>query len=519
MIGIFFRKFDCEIEEPIRLQKHKVIAQAFAKRKMLYNAGRLSISFRNTHTDPVGLNFELNSVGSNDLSSTWAAALPKLVNRRGALTGVDTGSVSSQRRNSMDSEISISVRRVSVESRRNSVDSQLSVQIAEMKTTRKVNSGRRHRHHRRRRREFSSRRLSKTGPLFSRRESSTSLDSQTHFFNVIARGNDVKDIVPNLKRRTASAGLDGQQFNNLFSNGKLLVPFLPGQSEVSEDENVSLTISESKYNLILSGQRKVKNEYIEELSADDGSKKSGKYSRSDRESRSSRKSLQKRDSRRSKSEYRRSERYQTNSEGSYQETKKLSAESSISSFCPELSQLAVQSSLNSGVSVGTQHNCEKNRGSKQSKTSIDVGVQANAREIATQTLSAYDIEMTELNKSIDAIQSSRSKSQCVSQGTQMSPKSIRSSRESPVLKENDKKKASKENPLKEIKNEKKKSDTEKNLEKIKKNKKKYKNCGNVMENEPLNNKNKYNSSKTELTYEDELLLKDKLKVKITKKKT
>lgn len=508
---------------------------------MLYHAGRLSITFHNTHTDPVGLNFELNSIGSNDLSSTWAAALPKLVNRRGALTGAATGSVSSQRRNSMDSEISFSVRRVSVESRRNSVDSQLSVQIAELKTTRKVNGGRRHRH-RRRRREFSSRRLSKTGPLFSRRESSTSLDSQlgTHLLNVLARGNqDVKAIVPNLKRRTASAGLDGEQFNNLFSHGKLVVPFtIPGQSEISEDENVSLTISESKYNLVVSGQTRnvaindemmmkslKKGLHIEELSTDEAEdcKKSDKqsYSRSDKESRSSKKSLlQKRESRRSKHEYRRSDKYNNNSDDSYNDNRRISLdESSLSSFCPELSHLAVQSSLNSGVSVGTQH-CEKNRGSKQSKTSIDVGVQANAREIATQTLSAYDIEMTDLNPSIDAIQSSRSRSQCVSQGTQMSPKSIRSSRESPVLKET--KNIEKSN----INNNKKRSDVdiEKSLEKIKKNKKKYHKCGSMVENEPLNktnsNKNKYNTKKTELSYENEQLLKDKFNnIKITKRKT
>lgn len=330
-----------------------MIAQAFAKRKMLYHAGRLSISFHNTHTDPVGLNFELNSVGSNDLSSTWAAALPKLVNRRGALTGAATGSVSSQRRNSLDSEISFSVRRVSVESRRNSVDSQLSVQIAELKTTRKVNGGRRHRH-RKRTREFSSRRVSKTGPLFSRRESSTSLDSQlgTHLLNVLAKGDqNMKAIVPNLKRRTASAGLDGEQFNNLFSHGKLVVPLnLSGGSEVSEDENVSLTISESKYNLVLSGQtRNVaindetvmksirKGLQIEELSTDEAE---SKKSRSDKESRSSRRSLQKKEARRSRSDYRRSERYKTNSDDSYHE-KKMSDDSSLSSFCPELSNLAV----------------------------------------------------------------------------------------------------------------------------------------------------------------------------------
>lgn len=121
-----------------------MIAQAFAKRKIFNDDGRLSISFRNTHKDPVGLNIDLNSVSSQDFSSTWAAALPKLVMRRDALAGVPTGSISSNRRNSVDSEISFSVRRVSVESRRNSFDSQMSVKIAELTTTRKVVSTRNH---------------------------------------------------------------------------------------------------------------------------------------------------------------------------------------------------------------------------------------------------------------------------------------------------------------------------------------------------------------------------------------
>ncbi|KAG8224389.1 hypothetical protein J437_LFUL016392 [Ladona fulva] len=130
------------VDEPVRLQKHKVIARAFAKRKELDQVGRLSISFHTTHEDPVGLEFDLNSVGaaSGDLSSAWAAALPHLVMRRGAIAGgagLGLGggnSFSSQvRRNSMDSEISYSVRRLSVESRRHSLDSQVSVQISEVK--------------------------------------------------------------------------------------------------------------------------------------------------------------------------------------------------------------------------------------------------------------------------------------------------------------------------------------------------------------------------------------------------
>lgn len=51
------------------------------------------------------------------------------------------------------------------------------------------------------------------------------------------------------------------------------------------------------------------------------------------------------------------------------------------SSSPELKQLLL-SSVNSAVSTGTQN---QNRSSKQSKNSIDVAVQANAKEIATQT--------------------------------------------------------------------------------------------------------------------------------------
>lgn len=38
----------------LNIQKHKVIARAFAKRRLLHEEGRLSISFRSSHGDPVG---------------------------------------------------------------------------------------------------------------------------------------------------------------------------------------------------------------------------------------------------------------------------------------------------------------------------------------------------------------------------------------------------------------------------------------------------------------------------------
>lgn len=95
--------------------------------------GRMSISIQSTHDDPVGfgnLN-DLNSAASNDVSSAWAAAIPKFVTRRGAIVGA--AGAFGLRRNSLDSEISMSaVRRISVESRasqsrRHSFDSQYSV--------------------------------------------------------------------------------------------------------------------------------------------------------------------------------------------------------------------------------------------------------------------------------------------------------------------------------------------------------------------------------------------------------
>lgn len=111
------------------MQKHKVIAQTWAKRKEFDDRGRLSITIHNSYTDPVGLNFDINDLNSsatNEISSTWANYLPQFVKRRFALTGAVTNSSSQgPRKSSLDSEFSFSVRHVSVESRRNSVDSQV----------------------------------------------------------------------------------------------------------------------------------------------------------------------------------------------------------------------------------------------------------------------------------------------------------------------------------------------------------------------------------------------------------
>lgn len=367
----YYRKFHCEIEEPMKLQKHKIIAEAFAKRKKFNQGGRISIEFQK-HTDPVGLHFDLNSAASNELSTTWAANLPRLVNRRGAVPNEATCSISSNNQ-SIDSEMSYSVRHVSIESRRNSGDSQLSVQIAEVKATRKVNHrhrGGRNRYGRHKKHSF--RRNSRDVGGMSKNpknNSNTSIDS-AFLLNMLTNTTDSKTFAaPNLNRRSANAGLDGTQIKNLLSTGKLVIPYGKNVRSGSEDENVSVTISESKFNVVVSNhngsainnnmdlndqlmmESLKKGLHIEEINTTSGEENKEDGSRSSRQ----KKKLCKRKSR-------------------------CSSDSSDSS-CPELKQL-VQSSLNSGNSI---FNNEMNRDSKQSKASADVACQANAGDIISQT--------------------------------------------------------------------------------------------------------------------------------------
>lgn len=425
-----FRKFGCDVDEPVKLQKHKLIAQAFAKRKEFQNQGRLSISFHNSHTDPVGLNFDLNSVASHDFSSTWANNLPRFVNRRCALTGAATSSSHGIRRNSVDSEISFSVRHVSVESRRNSIDSQVSVKIAEMKTKvasrRRSGSGSKGKH-RHRKRDFTN------SHKFFRRESSTSIESQ--IISALRKskytdksGSLFHGAVPHnssLKRRSANAGLDAEQINALISNGKLIFPFLKNRDMTTSDEdNVSMQsfkVKDSKLDVILkqvtgceesdAGITLTKGCKIQEYNTTDDEKMNLKSSnkgylsindilnqsndddenissmRNSKEAgRVSKNSVKSTKSRRSSKQGTRRNRKNSKNLLKSSKNEKLEKDlefddSSFSSFCSELAPPNVQSSY-SGVSMGKNH-------SRNSKRSCDVGVQTNSHEIATQTVSSY----------------------------------------------------------------------------------------------------------------------------------
>ncbi|XP_050297763.1 protein smoothened isoform X2 [Anthonomus grandis grandis] len=398
------KKFHCEVEEPMKIQKHKIIARAFAGRQK-FNAGDKVSVFSQNHTDPVGLRFELNSAASNELSTTWAKNLPRLVNRRLAVPN-DVG-VDNSYNQSIDSDYSVNYRHVSIESRRNSGDSQVSVQIAELKATKRV-KGRRTRRNEKHQFRRNSRHIgnyNSRGPsrANTKRGSSTSLDSHLQMLTALTNGTDVPNFAPNLNRRTATAGLDGTNIGQLIAKGKFVLPSSP--LTCSEDENVSVTISERAVNMRLANQNLDLNDQItikqlrrglnirqvssseseEEKMSNKDYEQEKRYSRSGRDSHSSKKSKR---SRRSRKKY--------SSDSGSCEARHQKGHHSDSSSCPEIKQLQnAQSSLNSTVSVGF----EKNRGSRQSKTSMDVAVQANAHDL--------DLEMN--NKANEEEKISKSK--------------------------------------------------------------------------------------------------------------
>ena len=121
---------------PVKLRKHQLIAQAFAKRAELQANGRLSLTFQSAHDDPLDLDLDCESSG--DFSSAWAAALPHLVTRRGGLCGAEQLGLGT-RRGSLESVSNIS-RSISIRSnrfswfgsRKGSVDSTQSIQQSDL---------------------------------------------------------------------------------------------------------------------------------------------------------------------------------------------------------------------------------------------------------------------------------------------------------------------------------------------------------------------------------------------------
>lgn len=231
----------------MKLPKHKVIAEAYAQRKIINeNDSCCSITFHNGHQDLAGLNFDLNNdVGGDYYSSSWAANLPKLVSRRGAI--YETSETCSVRRNSVESQISIfNLRRVAVGSRRSSCDSQFAMSISEVKAgfapSRVGKSGKRRKkvptRTRRRQIEHHKRnRGSDRSNKMYRRASTTSQESHMSIqFALCQIGLASNNLpLPNMGRRS---GFDNGR------NSENLVPFLLpqlglGQNVYYSDENLS----------------------------------------------------------------------------------------------------------------------------------------------------------------------------------------------------------------------------------------------------------------------------------------
>ena len=128
---IILKKCRANLNDPVRLKKHEVISKAYNRRNQI-TQGCYSPSFQSMHGDPVDMN--LTSATSQDLSSTWAAALPYFLSRRGAVTKHNNGNHYLQdfpiHNNNNNSSISdISQQRFSLDSfasHRRSFDSQFS---------------------------------------------------------------------------------------------------------------------------------------------------------------------------------------------------------------------------------------------------------------------------------------------------------------------------------------------------------------------------------------------------------
>ena len=189
-------------DRPVKLHKHQLIAQAFAKRAELQANGRLSLTFHSAHEDPLGvLGHEMDPETSGDFSSGWAAALPHLVQRRGGLCGADM--LGLERRHSIGSVSNIS-RSISIKSgrfswfgsRKGSMDSSMSIQQSDMdrlqslydeaiKTNKKRSKREFFKSHKSRMKPWSRSSKSRRNSSSSRASDNSSIFSQSQFSQVL----------------------------------------------------------------------------------------------------------------------------------------------------------------------------------------------------------------------------------------------------------------------------------------------------------------------------------------------
>lgn len=328
-----------------------------------------------------------------------------------------------------DSQISFSLRHISVESRRNSLDSQMSVKIAELKT------------------KVASRKRVKSHITSTRKERRRERERQTARFHLSGRERSRTDSLDFMKRNRITSHLKKGDIDFLGRNGIPILPFLQSQGLSGDEEEGSMAsfkVMDNQLNIVLKNknihlnnedlnssndgvniieycsdsdnERLAKNKQIARrressttTSGELGAYKSRKEkfkdvsgSKSSSKSKSSRKSS--RQSGRVRSKRLVKSYKNSNRDMKYPYSKKKDAlalvdvnaannqSSSLNSdsSCSELMALGIQSSGFSGLSAGKNH-------SRGSKMSCDVGIQANSHEISTQMSRKY-VEETKVEK-------------------------------------------------------------------------------------------------------------------------
>lgn len=357
-------------DEKFTKPKHKVIAGAYAKR----NESVLSVSIQNTHTDPAGVNFNVSNLNlneSNGMTSTLLNYMVNLLSRRNAVTSMDLDNVTKCRSyaSSFESEkMTLQyIQKVSVEceSRRSSIDSTVSVKMSE--TEIKVKSNAVPKGHRMK---------TKNRRKYNRRASSSSIESQiitatkkfkyrsphhnVRFQTNPVGANAVKD--PKMGRRGAYTGFD-------VNTVRALLKRQPNSMVDSSDDDAasrtSVKIHNAQSNIV------VRQGYNQEESVD-GS-----------EIHLAEQRIQMEKHLIETVGYREILHNMNNIKSSRWNGNPSANNDVQSSTLSESSEmgvpLGITQSSNSGISIGNKTH------SRNSKGSCDVGIQANAFDIQSQT--------------------------------------------------------------------------------------------------------------------------------------
>lgn len=251
----------------------------FAKR----NDEIISVSIADTHTDPAGVNFDMNNLNLHNSTEPMRASLigylHKILKRRDALTGsipqINMNNystrASSTRASSCDSELSVKMRTITMESRRSSIDSQVSQVSVKLSETEFKTTVENHR-----RKGLKMRTKQRYGMMrkASRKASSSSIESQIITTAALKKKNNKIRFQSNtsdsnvtkgrrMDRRSACANIDvAGIMNKLHADGRDLLS--------SDDDDLSLAtvkIHEAQSNIFMQ-QQHMEMAYNQDDSAD-----------------------------------------------------------------------------------------------------------------------------------------------------------------------------------------------------------------------------------------------------------